>query len=128
MKILIKIVPLLLLISMIISGWALNGSHSLAQASDYNKSTTQENPETIESLRNKIDSIDKEILVLLNERAEAAVEIGKLKEEEGLSVYNPGREKVIEERLKKENPGPLPDSSVIKIYKEIIAACRAVQY
>ena len=128
MKILLKVLPLLFLISIITSGCALNGSLSSAQARDYKKSTAHENPETIETLRNKIDTIDREILALLNERAETAVEIGKLKEKEGLSVYNPEREKIIEEKLKRDNPGPLSDNSVIQIYKEIIAACRAIQY
>ena len=101
---------------------------SLTDGAEDARSPAIENPKTIESLRYKIDTIDREILVLLNERAEAAVEIGELKEKESLSVYNPEREKIIEERLKRDNPGPLPDSSILKIYKEIIAACRSIQY
>lgn len=102
-------------------------SSSTDAAEDIGDKVT-ENPETIETLRNKIDTIDHEILVLLNERAVAAAEIGKLKEKQGLNVYNPEREKIIEEKLKRDNPGPLTDSSVIKIFREIISACRSIQY
>lgn len=125
MKMKISALSIILLLSIFIFG---SNFYFTAHARDYSKGSSQKTPETIETLRDKIDSIDREILVLLNERAEAAVEIGKLKEKQGLEVYNPGREKIIEEKLKRENTGPLPDSSVIKIYKEIIAACRSIQY
>ena len=41
--------------------------------------------------RNKIDGIDKKILDLLNERANCAVEIGKIKQSPS-AVYVPSRE------------------------------------
>lgn len=79
------------------------------------------------ALRGEIDTINQEILVLLNKRAEVVLEIGKLKKENSMEVYDPGREKQIENNLVKLNTGPMPDESVIKIFREIISACRELQ-
>ena len=49
-----------------------------------------------DNLRKKIDSLDREILKLLNERGDIALEIRKLKMENSVGVYDPVREKVIE--------------------------------
>lgn len=80
-----------------------------------------------DKLRNKIDSLDQEILDLLNERGEIALEIRKLKMENAVGVYDPVRERLIEKKLKELNSGPLPDDSVLKIFREIISASRALQ-
>ncbi len=78
-------------------------------------------------LREKIDTINQDILKLLNERAEVVLEIGKLKKENSMEVYDPAREKEIENRLIQINTGPMPDESVIKIFREIISVCRELQ-
>lgn len=79
------------------------------------------------ALRGEIDTINQEILILLNKRAEVVLEIGKLKKENSMNVYDPGREKEIEKRLIELNTGPMPDESVIKIFREIISASRELQ-
>ncbi|MCZ6791789.1 MAG: chorismate mutase, partial [Candidatus Dadabacteria bacterium] len=79
------------------------------------------------TLRKKIDSLDQEILKLLNDRGDIALEIRKLKRENSVGVYDPVREKVIEKKLKELNEGPLSDDSVLKIFREIISACRSLQ-
>ena len=53
--------------------------------------------ELLEPLRNRIDEIDSEILSLVNERAKAALAVGKLKEEHSdpddtVAYYRPERE------------------------------------
>ena len=74
----------------------------------------------IEDWRRKIDAIDTALLQLVNLRAELAVEVGKLKKEEGLSVRNPERERQILSRMKSLNPGPLPDDAVTRIFRLIL--------
>jgi chorismate mutase-like protein len=74
----------------------------------------------IEDWRRKIDAIDTALLQLVNLRAELAVEVGKLKKEEGLSVRNPEREQQILSRMKSLNPGPLPDDAVTRIFRLIL--------
>ncbi|MCZ6685331.1 MAG: chorismate mutase, partial [Candidatus Dadabacteria bacterium] len=78
------------------------------------------------TLRKKIDSLDQEILKLLNDRGDIALEIRKLKRENSVGIYDPVREKVIEKKLKELNEGPLSDDSVLKIFREIISACRSL--
>ena len=46
----------------------------------------------LESLRDEIDEIDTQIVRLLNQRVQAAVEIGRIKAELGVDPYDPARE------------------------------------
>jgi len=78
-------------------------------------------------LRAEIDTINRDILELLNKRAEVVLKIGELKKENSMPVYDAQREKQIEDTLVKLNTGPMPNKSVIKIFREIISACRALQ-
>jgi chorismate mutase len=77
--------------------------------------------------RKKIDAIDKEVLRLLNERAHAANEIGKIKETTHAAVYEPDRERDIFTNLHKANQGPLTDNDLSLIYGQIIAIMRELQ-
>ncbi len=82
---------------------------------------------TIDDWRKKIDSLDLQIMELLNQRAEAARAIGLLKSSTDLPVYEPNRERVIFENVRTHNRGPLPDSELVFIYQRIIAVMRALQ-
>ena len=77
----------------------------------------------LDSIREKIDELDAELLQLLNRRSSLAIEAGKEKKEE--IIYRPEREAFIFRRLKKMNEGPLDDRQIINIFKEIISSCRA---
>jgi chorismate mutase/prephenate dehydratase len=70
--------------------------------------------------RRKIDAIDTAMLHLLNLRAELAVEIGKMKAQEGSALRVPVREQEILARMKSLNPGPLVDDSIDKIFQLIL--------
>jgi chorismate mutase/prephenate dehydratase len=83
--------------------------------------------EIIHSLRKKIDSLDKKILRLLNQRAAIAVKIGKLKKKSKTQTYSPEREKIILKNITKSNSGPLPRSSLVAIYREIMSASLALE-
>jgi chorismate mutase-like protein len=74
----------------------------------------------IKNWRKKIDAIDSAMLQLLNLRTELALEVGRLKGEQGLSLRVPAREHEILSRMKRLNPGPLADESVGKIYQLIL--------
>ena len=64
---------------------------------------------------------------LLNERARLAQEIGKLKRNTNLPIYEPDREKLIFENVRKANPGPLPDHELRHVYERIIDVMRKIQ-
>ncbi len=82
---------------------------------------------TIEELRKRIDVLDRQLVVLLNERARAALSIGQLKAATSLPVYEPNREKVIYRNICAANQGPLPDSELTHIYERIIDVMRSIQ-
>lgn len=81
----------------------------------------------IETLRRKIDELDRQIVALISERAAAAQEIGRLKRETSLPVYEPNRERVIFENVRTHNPGPLPDVELVHIYERLVDVMRALQ-
>ena len=77
--------------------------------------------------RKKIDEIDQQIIRLINERAHCAQEIGKLKRNTDMPIYEPDRERIIFENVFRENRGPLPDIEVRHIYERIIDVMRKLQ-
>lgn len=79
-------------------------------------------------LREKIDRLDKELLALLNARAETALEVGRVKHAHGLkSVFVPEREAQVIRALQEQNPGPLQPASISAIWGEIMSACRTLE-
>ena len=77
--------------------------------------------------REKIDELDLRLVELLNQRARAAQEIGKLKRNTSLPIYEPEREKKIFENVRKANRGPLPDGELQHVYERIIDVMRNLQ-
>jgi chorismate mutase/prephenate dehydratase len=82
---------------------------------------------SLEKLRAEIDELDRRIVELLNRRAEAVRAIGALKAENSGSVYDPTRERDVYERVTGANTGPLPDSSLRAIWREVMSASLALQ-
>ena len=79
----------------------------------------------LKDLRDRIDAVDDEILRLVNERAQLARDIGELKGRG--PIYRPEREAQVVHRLQERNPGPLPREAVVRLFTEIISACRALE-
>lgn len=77
--------------------------------------------------RKQIDELDIRLVRLLNERAKAAQEIGKLKLGAKAPVYEPEREKTIFENVCRANQGPLPDGELRYVYERIIDVMRNIQ-
>ena len=82
---------------------------------------------TIAELRVAIDSVDQQLLQLLNQRAALANEVGHIKRMEGSQVFRPEREAQVIHALQQENAGPLRDNNVAHIWREIMSACRALE-
>ena len=77
--------------------------------------------------RMKIDLIDQKLLGLLNQRLRITLEIGNVKKEMGIKIYDPGREKEVLERLSPRNRGSLKEEDLKKIFATIIKVCRRSQ-
>ena len=85
---------------------------------------------TIEELRTRIDVIDEKLLRLLNVRVACAVEVGRLKHEAGLPIYQPEREAQVLGRVRKsatELAGPLTAEAVVRIFERIIDEARRAE-
>jgi chorismate mutase / prephenate dehydratase len=81
----------------------------------------------LSGIRDEIDSVDRELLKLLNRRAALAHAVGEIKRAEGSPVFRPEREAQVINGLEAANPGPLKGSNVAKIWREIMSACRALE-
>lgn len=79
-------------------------------------------PKDIPDLRAAIDSIDMEILKLLNKRTNLVIEVGKAKRREKREFYAPERELEIYRKLTAANKGPFPDHALKNVYREIMSA------
>ncbi|GFP32381.1 chorismate mutase / prephenate dehydratase [Candidatus Hakubella thermalkaliphila] len=83
--------------------------------------------EEIARLRREIDSLDSQIISVLNQRAEKVVILKKLKEKIGLPAYDPRREEEILENLKRLKSGPLHSKHLKEIYQKILEIMRALE-
>jgi chorismate mutase len=83
--------------------------------------------DNIDDLREQIDSIDDELLRLFNERAKLVLEIGKMKKDQGLPIHIPSREEQIIGRVQQENPGPLPPTSIARLYQQLLQESRTLE-
>ena len=82
----------------------------------------------LEDLRKRIDEIDAKLVALMNKRARYAVEVGKIKRETGeASVYRPAREREVFEQIAEANNGPLPDHTLMAIWKEMMSGSLSLE-
>ena len=81
----------------------------------------------LDEWRSRINNLDNQILNLLNQRAEAALEIGDLKRKAGLAVYAPDREAEVLRRVAQATSGPLTPDMTRAIWREVLSACRALE-
>jgi chorismate mutase/prephenate dehydratase len=80
-------------------------------------------------LRERIDAIDHEIVALLNERAQIALEIGRVKQQTGRrTVRDAKRETEVLERVTSASAGLFPEPELVALYRKLIAATRRVQH
>jgi chorismate mutase len=84
----------------------------------------------IEELRGRIDGIDEQLVRLLNVRVACAVEVGRLKHEAGLPIYQPEREAQVLNSVRRtatELAGPLTAEALVRIFERIIDEARRAE-
>src|SRR3990172_8134451 len=81
----------------------------------------------LDDWRSRINDLDNQILQLLTQRAEAALQIGDLKRRQETPPYAPEREAEILRRLTVLNAGPLAAETITAIWREILSGCRALE-
>ncbi len=82
---------------------------------------------SIESLRKKIDALDKKIVALLNDRAKISLLIGQEKMRSKKGIYSPGREKQVLKHIASLNQGPVSLEALDAIYREIMSSSLSLE-
>ena len=81
----------------------------------------------LEDLRHRIDLLDESLVKLLNARAACALEIGRLKREMGIPIYQPAREAEVLGNVEQVNSGPLDQPAMKRLFERIIDEARHLE-
>lgn len=81
----------------------------------------------LEELRSQVTGLNLKILELINDRTAVIQEIGKVKEKQGVTRFDPVREREMLDLLKNANNGPLPDGILEQIFKGIFMSALEIQ-
>ena len=83
---------------------------------------------TLDELRRDIDRVDEVLVRLLNERARCVCEIGRLKKEQGIEIYQPDREKDVLRHVREvAHEGPLGADAIGRLFERIIDEARRLE-
>ncbi len=108
----------------------MNQSSDRASDKPSDKSSDQQSDKPDANLsdsRKRIDALDQELVRLLNERAAVARTIGESKRERGDAIFVPHREQEVFRRISGLNAGPLPETALRAIWREIMSASFALE-
>lgn len=85
---------------------------------------------TLDELRGRIDEIDRQLVRLFNARARCALEIGEIKKQLGLPVYQPEREAEVLGRVRRvsvADGGPLGADAIARLFERVIDEARGLE-
>ena len=89
--------------------------------------TPEEARRKLEEFRVVIDDVDRRIVELLNERTQTVEEIGRVKRDAKLPVYEPKREDQVFANIAECNKGPISQEAVRRVFERIIDEMRSIQ-
>jgi chorismate mutase/prephenate dehydratase len=94
-----------------------------------NRADAMSDEHKLRAIRERVDALDEQIQRLISERAAAAAEIARIKLASGdeCVYYRPEREAIVLRRVKTRNQGPLADEDMVRLFREIMSACLALQ-
>lgn len=81
----------------------------------------------IDRLRENIDQVDEVLVKLLNQRAKWALEIGDVKKDANIPIYQPDREALVLEHVLETNRGPLRSDAIRRLFERIIDENRRLE-
>lgn len=81
---------------------------------------------TLNDQRRRIDEVDRELVRLLNRRAQMSIQTVQLKKETGLPLWDEAREENILRHVQRANPGPLDAPALAAIFQTILEESRRV--
>lgn len=79
------------------------------------------------ALRRMIDSLDCQIVRLLNKRARMALHVGRVKVSRGFAVRDPAREARVLANVRRAAKGPLSKALLLSLYRAVIEECGKLQ-
>jgi chorismate mutase/prephenate dehydratase len=106
------------------TGWK---SNNISETRALGKS--QDNSPDLAAVRDEIDDLDRKIQALINERAKLAFRVreSKASARGAVDLYRPEREAKVLRGVIERNEGPLSDSEMLRLFREIMSACMAQQ-
>ncbi len=105
--------------------WTLTLQRKMKQKPKTKK--TRASDKHLQTLRNRISTIDERIVNLINERAKEVIKIGNVKQRLDSDFYHPGQEKEVYRRIREMSSGPISAPAMRAIYREIMSACLALE-
>jgi chorismate mutase/prephenate dehydratase len=81
----------------------------------------------LDQLRKQIDSIDRELVELLDRRAGFAKQVGEYKRRRGLDYYDPARQKTVIGRVMERGSGAFPRTGLQSVFTEIMSHCLSLE-
>lgn len=81
----------------------------------------------LDELRRRIDALDEELVRLLSARAQCALEIGRVKKQAGMEVYQPAREAEVLAHVQHVNGGPLDHGAIRRLFERVIDEARRLE-
>ena len=95
--------------------------------SDVRQGASADIDDQMKVLRSRIDELDEQLVRLLNERAECALALGRLKEQVGLETYQPNREIEVLDHARQVSQGPLEGGAITRLFERIIDENRRLE-
>lgn len=81
---------------------------------------------TLNDHRRRIDEVDRELVRLLNRRAQMSIQVVQLKKDASLPMWDTAREDGILRHVQRVNPGPLDAPALVAIFQTILEESRRV--
>ena len=78
--------------------------------------------QALQDIRQQIDELDLQVQALLNQRADMAQEVARIKTANGeqTDFYRPEREAMVLRQVMERNKGPLDDKEMARLFREIM--------
>lgn len=84
-------------------------------------------PARLTALRDRIDALDRQLVALLNARAQCALDVGELKRVLQMEIYQPDRERAVLDHVRAINEGPLDGDAIARLFERIIDEARRLE-
>ncbi len=87
----------------------------------------EDGPKLIVNYREQIDEVDRRLVKLLNERTRIVEQLGRVKEQLEMPIYEPKREDQVYQNIVDSNDGPLPEEALKRLFERIVDEMRTLQ-